>query len=400
MRHFSSALRAWTIAAEVLACAVLAGCAAQGVPSGLPGRPFSTLPPSQSAPVQGEVIGTGETRAALLLPLSAEGNGGAVATELKNAALLAMEDVGMEALEIVVKDTAGTEAGASAAAASAVSEGAAVVLGPLFAANVRAASAALSQRRLPVIAFSSDSTAAGPGTYLNSFLPQDLARRVISYASSQGVREVVAIVPNGAAGDLAEAAARQALQAAGGSLTAVARYDYDNASVQAAVQQVALAVGEADAIFIPDGGNSPSAIVAALRGMGVDLSGKRLLGTGQWASANLSDPALQGGWFADVDHARLLLFKNRYQQRFGAPPSVTAALGYDSVILAATLARKGGAAAFTAANLQIASGFAGTTGTFRFLPDGTNQRGYAVYEVTEGAGRLISPAPTSFAGAS
>src|SRR5690606_35044326 len=99
VRHFSSALRAWTIAAEVLACAVLAGCAGKGVHAGLPGSRSSTLPRSQSAPRQGEVLGTGETCAALRLPLSAGGNGGAVATELKNACLLAMEDVGMEALE-------------------------------------------------------------------------------------------------------------------------------------------------------------------------------------------------------------------------------------------------------------------------------------------------------------
>jgi ABC-type branched-subunit amino acid transport system substrate-binding protein len=395
VKFLASVLRARVMAA--LGCAVLiAGCGTQGVPSGLPGVQPQATPLAASVPPQGEVIGTGETRVALLLPLTAEGNGGTVASELRNAAQMALEDTGLDALEIVVKDTAGTEQGASTAASSAVSEGAVLVLGPLFAGNVRAASTALAPARLPMIAFSSDRTVAAPGVYLNSFLPEELARRIVSHAAAAGMRRMVAIVPNGAAGDLAETAARSALQAAGGELLTVARYDYDNASVQAAVQDVAMAAGQADAIFIPDGGNSPSVIAAALRGMGVDLAGKKLLGNGQWASANLTDPALQGGWFADVDHARLNLFRSRYQQRFGAQPSVTASLGYDSVILAAALGRRGGAAAFTDANLQVAGGFAGTTGTFRFRPDGTNERGYAVYEVEEGGSRLVSPAPTSF----
>jgi len=399
----AQALRARISSAAALACiAFLTACAGQPVPSGLPTRaPIAEPQPAAiPAPVQGEVIGTGETRVALLVPLSAEGNGRAIGAELKNAAQLALADAGLDSLQIVVKDTGGTETGAASAATSAAAEGSAMIIGPLFAAEVRAVSAALGPSHAPVLGFSSDRTVAAPGTYLNSFLPEDLVRRIISYAASQGVRKVVALVPNGPAGDLAETEARRILQAAGGDVTAIGRYGYDNASVMAALQEVALAIGEADAIFIPDGGNTPSVITTALKGMGIDLSGKRLLGNGQWTSANLTDPSLQGGWFADVDQARLNIFKGRYRQRFGTEPSVTASLAYDSVILAAAFARQGGKPAFTAANLQIPAGFAGTTGTFRFLPDGTNQRGYAIYEVTEGAARLISPAPSSFAGAS
>jgi hypothetical protein len=59
------------------------------------------------------------------------------------------------------------------------------------------------------------------------------------------------------------------------------------------------------------------------------------------------------------------------------------------------LARSGGD--FSTASLTNPSGFAGTNGIFRFLPDGTNERGLAVLEV-EGAGTsVVSPAPQSFA---
>ncbi len=37
-------------------------------------------------------------------------------------------------------------------------------------------------------------------------------------------------------------------------------------------------------------------------------------------------------------------------------------------------------------------------GLFRFNPDGTNDRGLAIYEVTAGGPKLVQPAPRSFAG--
>lgn len=397
IQAFAARCGMMSLALTAFATLLLSACA-PSVPYGLPsGR---SLPPPATGtqiPAEGEVIGTGDIRVALLLPLSAEGNGAQVAAEMKNAAQLALEHSGLDALELVIKDTGGTEAGAAAAAQSAARERAALVLGPLFAANVRAAGSVLAPQGITIIAFSSDRSVAAPGIYLNSYLPEGLVRRIISHAASQGLKKVVAIVPNGPAGDIDENVARATLESAGGSLLAVTRYDYDNASMQRAVQEAALAAHEADAIFLPDGGNSPSAIVAALRTLGIDLSGKRLLGTGQWASVNLSDPALQGAWFSDTDHARMNRYWMFYRQRFGREPSVTSALAYDSVILAATLARRG-EAALTQASLQAPTGFAGATGAFRFLPDGTTERGYAVYEVIDGAARLISPAPTSFTG--
>ncbi|MFC6488976.1 penicillin-binding protein activator [Nitratireductor sp. GCM10026969] len=383
----------------LLLAAILTACGMQHVPSGLP-VPQPGIDPGSRLPqaVQGETIGNGETRLALLLPLSGDGNGARVAAELRNAAQMAVDDAGADSLQIVVKDTAGREAGAAAAAQSAAAEGAALVLGPLFAPNVRQVASVLSPQRIPVMAFSSDRRVAAPGVYLNSYLPGGLVDRILTYAVGQGFTRVVAVVPNGAAGDLAETEARRTLQGRGGELVALARYDYDGASLQAAVREVAVAVDQADAVFLPDGGNTPGAVASTLTSLGVDLSGKKLLGTGQWASADLSDPSLQGAWFADTDHARLEAYKRKYAQRFGAEPSVTSALAYDAVILAARLARQGGAAAFTPANLQVTTGYAGYTGTFRFRADGTTQRNYAVYEVADGQARLLSPASGNFAG--
>ncbi|WP_404933901.1 penicillin-binding protein activator [Nitratireductor sp. L15S-10] len=382
----------------------LGGCVGADVPYGMPqpvDQSIATRPIAETAPrvaATGEVIGTGETRVALLLPLTGEGNASRIAAELKNAALLAMDDAGLNALEMVVKDTGGTTEGAAVAAGQASAEGAAAVLGPLFSANVRAAAQALGTSQTPMIAFSSDRAAASPGVYLNSFLPQGVVQRTLSYAARQGVRTVVAILPDGAAGDIAEAEARRTMLSMGGEVTAVARYAYDNMSVYEAVQRVADAVRGADAVFIPDGGTSPATIVSTMTEAGIDISGKKLLGTGQWASANLADPALQGAWFADTDQGRVSTYKQRYQARFGAEPSLTSALAYDSVVLVANIARGGGGIPRHA--LETPVGFNGYTGLFRFLADGTTERGYAIYEVRGGKAEIIDAAPSRFGGGS
>jgi hypothetical protein len=380
---------------------VAGGC--QSVPEGVPSaQPATPAPAATDAlpAANGEIIGSGTVRVAMLLPLGASGNGGKIGLELRNAAQLAIEDFGPQSLQIVVKDTAGEPSRALAMATEATSEGSSAVLGPVFAPEVTQAATVLRQADKIAIAFSSDQSVAGNGVYLNSFLPQGVVDRTAAYAFSQGYKSFVALVPNGAAGTVAERQLQQTLQTLGGSLLQVERYDPNDASVQTAASTIAAKANEAQAIFIPDGGPSPNAIAAALRSNGVDLATKKLLGTGLWGSSSLGDPTLTGAWFADVDQARIAEFKARYKQKFGAEPSTNAVLGYDSVALAAGIVRMHGPVGFTPAVIEARSGFTGYGGAFRFGSDGSNQRAYTVYEVQPGGGRkVVSPSPTSFGAA-
>ena len=388
---------------RLCAVALLAALSAcETVPFGIPGlepsEPGPATPPVAALPpARGEVIGTGPVRVALLLPLTAPGNGAKAGIEFRNAAQLAAEDFGLQTLQVVIKDTAGKPELALAMANEANMEGASAVLGPLFAAEVSQAATVLRPSGKVQIAFSSDRSVAGGGTYLNSFQPEGVVERGVTFAISKGYRSFVALVPNGRAGDIAQEQLRRTLAANGGSLVQIARYDYDNSSLQVAASSIVQATSQAQAVFIPDGGNSPNAIVAALKSNGVDLTSKKLIGTGQWTTSNLTDPALAGAWFADADQAKLATYKGRYRQKFGADPSANSALAYDTVALAAGTVKQRGAAGFTRQVIEAPSGFSGYTGIFRFLADGTSQRGYAVYEVGAGGVTTVaSPAPTSF----
>lgn len=345
---------------------------------------------------KGEVVGDGDIRVAMLLPLSAPGNAGRIAGEYRNAALLAMQDFGTDTLQLVIKDTKGDPSEAQDSAQQAVDERADMVLGPLFSTSVSAAAGALKPAGTTMIAFSSDSSVAGQGIYLLSFLPGEVVERTAAYAISLGHTSIAAIVPHGAYGSVVEKRLRQTLLAQGGTLTGLARYSYDDGSVATAVEEIAPAIEQASAVYIPDGGATPKALVTALRRQGVDLSGKILLGTGQWASADLSDPAFKNALYADLDQSSFDPFKARYKEAHGAVPTLNAGIGYDAVALIAGVAKRYGRQGLTWTSLENPTGFIGTSGVFRFNANGTTERALAVYRVDPSGNVVVSPAPKRF----
>jgi len=122
------------------------------------------------------------------------------------------------------------------------------------------------------------------------------------------------------------------------------------------------------------------------------------LGTGVWNDARvLKLPQLQGAWFSAPDNSGFNAFAERYRAKFNSEPARLATLAYDAATLAAALARSGGPDPFNQAALTNVSGFNGADGVFRFRADGTNERGLAVMEIGDGAAKVISPAPRSFA---
>ena len=111
---------------------------------------------------------------------------------------------------------------------------------------------------------------------------------------------------------------------------------------------MAQALGQADALFLADDGDSVVAMADALTAAGANLRNIQLLGTGLWDNPRVfASPALQGGLYAAPDPSGFRSFSGRYRAKFGAEPVRTATLAYDAVALVAALARtQGGAAVF------------------------------------------------------
>jgi branched-chain amino acid transport system substrate-binding protein len=174
----------------LLVALVLTGCAIGDM---FPGR---TAP--ANSPVQPDLPQVSPTAAkvALILPLTGQGETSRIGTALKQAGELAMFDATDPDIELITKDSRGTSEGAAAAAREALAEGAEIILGPLLAGEVQAVSAVARQHNVPVVAFSTISSVAGPGTYLLSFLPDEEVAQVVRYAADNGGRRIAALVPD------------------------------------------------------------------------------------------------------------------------------------------------------------------------------------------------------------
>jgi branched-chain amino acid transport system substrate-binding protein len=374
----------------------LAGCGGTSMPdlSSILGGSGGTGPLQEPS-----VIGIpGGIRVGLILPLSASGNAGIAAQSMRNAAELALAEFANPNIQLVVKDDGGTAQGAQAATQQAINEGVEIVLGPLFSHSVAAAGQATRNRGIPMIAFSTDANVAARGVYLLSFLPETNVERIIGYAVANRHRSFLALLPDNAYGTVVEGHFKQVIAARRGRIAALERYGEDAARMTDAVKKVAVAVRQADAVFIPDSAETSSQVARLLAANGVSPRRLKFMGTDLWDDPKyFADPNLNNGWFAAPDATGYRAFAERYKARFGQDPVRTASLAYDAVSLVAALVKTQGANRFSEEILTNPSGFAGIDGVFRFRNDGTSERGLAVMEIRNGSARVISPAPRSFA---
>ncbi|MBB3017478.1 ABC-type branched-subunit amino acid transport system substrate-binding protein [Microvirga lupini] len=366
-----------------------------------PAYAAGVTPPASSMQAPGPLagsttIGTGPVKVALILPMSAAGQGGVVAQSMRNAAEMAVSEFQGQDITLLVKDDRGTPEGAQAAAQQALAEGAELIVGPVFSGSVQAAAQVARERGKSVIGFSSDASVATRGVYLLSFLVQEEVDRIVAFAAAQGRRSIAALIPETQYGRVAEARLQQATARHG--LRIAALEYYPPGQPQVGVQRLSRVIGggapQADALFIPDNGDGMPAVAQALQAAGFDSARVKPLGTGLWNEPRIFGlPALQGGWFAAPDNRGFEAFAERYRARFSADPIRLATLSYDAVTLAAALSRMQGVQGFTDAMLTNPAGFAGADGVFRFNPDGTNRRALTVQEIRNGAAVAISAAP-------
>jgi ABC-type branched-subunit amino acid transport system substrate-binding protein len=381
----------------ILGAPLLGACA--GVQQSLSSfsNPFSSNspPPGPAGPAQQPLaVGNGQVKVGLILPLSAAGNAGVAAQSMKNAAEMALAEFQNPNIQLLIKDDNGTPQGAQQGTQQALDEGAEIILGPLFAVSVPATAQLTRARGVSMIAFSTDSSVAGRGVYLLSFLPESDVNRIIEYSASIGKKSFAALLPDNAYGSVVEAAFKQAVGRRGGRVVAFEKYGADRATP---ARNVAQSLGQADALFLADDGDSVVTAADALTAAGANLKNIQLLGTGLWDNPRVfASPSLQGGLYAAPDPSGFRSFSSRYRAKYGADPVRTATLAYDAVALVAALARTQGGQRFAPEVLTNASGFAGIDGLFRFRADGTNERGLAVMRVATGGGQPVAGSPKSF----
>src|SRR5882724_1199414 len=224
----------------ILGAPLLGACASVQQSLGQFSNPFSSSQPDAgpAGPQQQPLsVGNGQVKVGLILPLSAAGNAGVAAQSMKNAAEMALAEFQNPNVQLLIKDDGGSPQGAQQGTQQALGEGAEIILGPLFAASVPATAQLTRAKGVSVLAFSTDSSVAGRGVYLLSFLPESDVNRIVGYAAGIGKRSFAALVPDNAYGNVVEAAFKQEVGRKGGRVIAFEKYGADRSTPARTVAQ-------------------------------------------------------------------------------------------------------------------------------------------------------------------
>ncbi len=378
------------VGAAVAGAAVLAGCTSGSKPGELGVTAFSPaalLPPS------------GPPKVAILVPLSSQGAPGVIARNLKQAAELAVFERDSRNLELMIKDDKGTPEGAKAAAEEAISRGASLLLGPLYARSVAAVAPVARKAGVPVVAFSSDRQVAGNGIYLLSFQPEPEVGRIVSFAAMRGKLRYAALIPHDSFGKLVEPVFRDAVARNGGTVVASETYPANANALLKPLRKISadIAAAEAanepiDALFMPGGQDYLELLGRLLPIAKINTRKVQVVGTGGMDYPNAGrDAALVGAWYPGPDPRGWSEFAQKFARTYQAAAPRIAGLAFDAMSMAIALA--GDPARYGATALTRASGFSGIDGAYRLRADGTTDRTLAILEVQKYGPTVIEPAP-------
>ena len=150
-----------------------------------------------------------------------------------------------------------------------------------------------------MIAFSTDSSVAGRGVYLLSFLPESDVNRIVDYSAGIGKRSFAALLPDNAYGNVVEAAFKQAVGR---------KADASSRSRNMAPIAPARRGRWRSRSARPMRCSSPTTAIRwwrrpmRLTAAGANLRNIQLLGTGLWDNPRVfASPVLQGGLYAAPD---------------------------------------------------------------------------------------------------
>ena len=394
-------------------------------------KPSRTLADPTVRPPIAPLTKSSTVRIGLLVPLS--GPNEKLGRSMLNAAQMALFDFSDSEFELLIFDTLGTSEGAMEAARFAIGDGVSVILGPLLGTSISAIAPMSRAANVKVVGFSSDRTVTGEGIYTMGFFPENEVKRVVDYAVKKGKKRFAAIVPSGLYGQAVVEALRNTATTQGAEVDQILFYNTDSDDFSGIVRELAnydsrrqalldqrfelkerddeiakralkrlekmQTLGEVsfDSLLLAGGGERLLAIAALLPFYDVDPKKVRMLGAGQWDMPDLGvEPALRGGWHAGPPPEARKDFVKHYQNIYGVRPHRLSTLAYDATALVAIIARTEGGPDFSNEVLTAKSGFWGRDGLFRFLNDGTVQRGLAVLQVESRSLRVISSAPKAF----
>jgi len=348
--------------------------------------------------------GSGPVQVALLVPGGSSDQGRQVlATSLENAARLAVSDLQGVDIDLRVYETAGDPGRAAQVTQQAVDAGASVILGPVFGDEANTVGRVAASHGLSVLSFSNNTAIAGGNVFILGQSFDTTAERLLAHAAREGRGQVMIVAERTTEGEIAEAAIRAAAGRTGASIVATETYAFSQQGIVEALPGIAAsarASGAQTLFFTANTAGALPILAQLLPDNRISHPQFQFVGLTRWdiPPATLQLRGLQEGWFALPDPALTERFEARYTSAYGSSPHPIAGLAYDGIAAIGALLASGRPDALSRAALTQGSGFVGVNGVFRFLPDGSVQRGLAVATIRDNAIVILDSAPRSFAG--
>lgn len=280
----------------------------------------------------------------------------------------------------VVMDTGGTVEGARAATARAVSDGAALILGPLFAREVPGVLAAAAGA--PVVTFSNDGDLVGSGAFVLGVTASQGTSSILAYARSRGVRRVTAIRGSDPWSRQSIEAARISARLAGLELFEIEATDAATSSDVGALLTAGSGESPPDAVLFSQSGSEIAPLAARIAGLGLQI-----LCPSRWSDETPNFlGAAEGAWIAAPDPAAFGGFAQAFEASHRTAPGLLAGLAFDGATIARRLRSAG---RLSRDGLATPEGFQGALGPVRFSGDGRCTRELAIQVVDRGALRVV-----------
>lgn len=374
----------------------------------------------------------GNFRVGVLLPLS--GDAAKQGAGLKNATMIALEDVREPNLILQYYDTKGTPEGARVAVANALNQQSRLIIGPLKSSSVQAISEQARSHNIPIIAFNTGSNVLQPGIYTLGLMVEEQVDRIISFAARKGRSRFALLIPDNKTGIAVARAAVKSAQKNGVKITRIGFYTPGTTDFSKVTKQMAdynarsgrlqnlknnlkarAASGDAsavkvlnrlnktdtlgevdfDTVLIPESGAGLKAAVAMFGYYDVYAPQVKFIGTSVWENTSLNkESTLRGSWYPALSRSHSSYFVTKYAELFGERPSSLYSMGYDAVALTSALSKK------TNQDLDSAianpDGYLGINGAFRLLENGQNQHSLDIVEVRPEGDIVIDEAPKKF----
>lgn len=376
----------------------------------------------------------------LLLPLS--GRNGPLGNNMMQAAKLALSDPSAPKLDVFDTEQAG---GASEAARKAVAAGDGIILGPLTATNTTEVASVTSASNVPVIAYTSDVSVAGPNVWAFGVTPEQQVLTMVRAAKNEGKTKFAALLPENPMGKAMGSALTRACADLGLAQPMIAYHtaskdditqqlktlsNYDtrvqdaqnhpeaqntakpsaddsnndgnlldelapSESASSAPKKDAknLALGNPpfDALLLSDTGLQLQSVIDALSETQISSTKVRIMGPGLWSAFASKLGKLQGAWYASPNPQKRQGFAQQYRAKYGVAPKPLADLTYDTAALANSLSKIGG---YTSQNLMRTDGFDGVDGLFILQADGHVKRDLQIFQIQPSGGAKMITTPS------